>query len=461
MSPKAAEVRGKKFSVIGAARSGVAVAKLLKSHGATVFVSDKAPVEKMSNAIEGLAGSLIDYEFGGNTERILDTDVVVLSPGVPSTLPLVKEAARQGKAVVSEVEVASWFCPSPIVAITGTNGKTTTTTLAGRMFDDAKRPGIVGGNIGTAFSQLVDQLTPEGVAILEISSFQLDHIQTFKPNISVWLNVTPDHLDRYEQSYEKYIASKCRIFENQRENDVLVYNIDDDTERKHVEALAHPSVKKLAFSVRSNVVEGAFIEDNLVKTRINGRESTIIAPDQIGIRGKHNLYNAMAATLSAQVMGVSPTSIRATLENFKGVEHRLEFVREVNGVSYVNDSKATNVDSVWYALQSFHQPIVLLLGGRDKGNDYTRLLDLIRSHVRAIVAIGESSEKVVKAFSHIVPVTSSSNMDEAVQRAAKVASPGDVVLLSPACASFDWFENYEHRGKVFKHYVGTLTTDAT
>lgn len=453
---KAGEVKGKRFSVIGGARSGIAVAKLINLHGGIAFVSDKAAHEKMQKPAAELDLAGIRYEFGANTERVLDTDVVVLSPGVPSDMPLVKQSLAKGLSVVSEVEVASWFCPAPIVAITGTNGKTTTTTLTGRMFEDGKHPCIVAGNIGTAFSEVVDHLGSDGVAVLEISSFQLDHIQTFRPRVAVWLNVTPDHLDRYDHSFENYIASKCRIFENQRHGDVLVYNADDETERSRVEKLSPQSVKRLAFSINSQVNEGACVQDGRMKILLNGSETDVIATDQISIPGKHNLYNAMAATLAARVMGIPTASIRATLRNFKGVEHRLEFVREVQGVTYVNDSKATNVDSVWYALQSFDRPIVLFLGGRDKGNDYSRLVGLVKKHVKGIVAVGESADKVMKSFASIVRVTTATSMEEAVQVGARMAAPGDVVLLSPACASFDWFENYEHRGRVFKKLVGEL-----
>ena len=454
----AGDVKGKRFSVIGGARSGIAVARLLRAHGASVFLSDMAPAEKMQHVEAELKTAGIEYEFGGNSERALIADVVVLSPGVPSQAPLVQKTVKNGKGVVSEVEVASWFCPGPIVAVTGTNGKTTTTTLTGRIFEDAKHPCIVAGNIGTAFSQLVSHLEPDGTAILEISSFQLDHIQSFRPRVSVWLNITPDHLDRYDQSYEKYIASKCRVFENQRDGDVLVYNADDNTERSYVEKLAHPSIEKLGFSTRRDISEGAFLKHGIMKTRLRGIESDVLPADQISIRGVHNLYNAMAATLTARTMGISTASIRATLKNFKGVEHRLEFVREVDGVTYVNDSKATNVDSVWYALQSFDKPIVLLLGGRDKGNDYSRLNDLVKDHVRAIVAIGESADKVMNAFAPTVHVTVATDMSEAVHVATRLAKPGDVVLLSPACASFDWFDNYEHRGRVFKQLVNGLNS---
>jgi UDP-N-acetylmuramoylalanine--D-glutamate ligase len=455
----AAEVNGKRFSIIGGARSGVAAAQLLKTHGGKVFLSDRAPAEKLAETVEALTRAGIEFETGGNTDRAIDVDAVVLSPGVPSDAPIVREALKRGKQVVSEVEVASWFCAAPIVAITGTNGKTTTTTLTGRLFDDARRPNIVAGNIGTAFSQVVDGVGHDGAAILEISSFQLDHIKTFRPKISVWLNITPDHLDRYDHSYEKYIASKCRVFENQGDGDVLIYNADDDTESEYVMRLAPQGVRKLAFSIQKHVAEGAHVVGGTVKLSLHGTEQELIATDQISIRGMHNLYNAMAASLVAREMGIPLASIRSTLKNFKGVEHRLEFVREVRGIAYVNDSKATNVDSVWYALQSFDKPIVLFLGGRDKGNDYSRLVDLVRKNVRTVVAIGESADKVVKAFTGVVPVVVAGTMKDAVAMASRTASRGDVVLLSPACASFDWFDNYEHRGKIFKQLVMELNAE--
>lgn len=452
----AASIRGKKFSVIGGARSGVAVAKLLRSKGATVFLSDTAPVEKMAAAQRELEAVGVGTEFNGNTFRVLDAHVVVLSPGVPSNAPMVKEATARGLHVVSEVEVASWFCPCPMVAVTGTNGKTTTTVLLGRMFHDVRRPSAVAGNIGVAFSQIIGELDADTTAILEISSFQLDHIDSFRPKVSVILNITPDHLDRYENSFEKYAASKCRIFRNQRHGDFIVYNADDDATRSRVEEQVHPDVTRLPFSAAHGVEQGAYLSDGSVKVRIAGVDTDVIGTDGISIRGIHNLYNAMAATLTARALGVSTASLRSTLRNFKGVEHRLEFVREIEGVTYVNDSKATNVDSVWYALQSFDKPLVLLLGGRDKGNDYSRLMDLVKKHVKVIIAIGESAEKVEGAFRGAVPLRRAGSMEDAVREAAAASQRGDIVLLSPACASFDWFEDYEHRGRVFKKIVSSL-----
>jgi UDP-N-acetylmuramoylalanine--D-glutamate ligase len=382
--------------------------------------------------------------------------VIVVSPGVPSSAPPVREAASRGLPVVSEVEVASWFCPAAVLAITGTNGKTTTTALLARIFADAKRPCAVGGNIGTAFSQIVDHLTAEGTAILEISSFQLDHILSFRPRVSAILNITPDHLDRYDRSFEKYIASKSRIFENQRQGDTLIYNEDDPVTRAAVRNGVHPEVTVLPFSRERKLPEGAFLRGGSIMIARAGEALEVVKAEEISIRGAHNLLNAMAAALAAHVSGIPTASVRATLRNFPGVEHRLEFVRELDGVEYVNDSKATNVESVWYALQSFQKPLVLLLGGRDKGNDYGRLRELVHEHVRAVIAIGESAEKVRMAFRESVPVAVCGSMEEAVKSARHLAEKGDVVLLSPACASFDWFDNYEHRGRVFKNIVAGL-----
>jgi UDP-N-acetylmuramoylalanine--D-glutamate ligase len=294
------------------------------------------------------------------------------------------------------------------------------------------------------------------IAVLEVSSFQLDHIRTFRPTVAVLLNITPDHLDRYDNRFDLYVASKQRVFENQGMGDTLIYNVDDPAARAAVEEKPRPGVRRLAFSRAGRVEAGAFVREGELTVVLEGAVSPIVPVTAISIRGAHNLENAMAAALAARALGVSAASLRATLKNFKAVEHRLEFVRELDGVTYVNDSKATNVDAVWYALQSFTSPIVVLLGGRDKGNDYGRLMEPVRQHVRAVVAIGESAEKVRNAFAGVVPLTSAASMDEAVTAARGLARRGDVVLLSPACASFDWFQNYEHRGRVFKEIVMAL-----
>jgi UDP-N-acetylmuramoylalanine--D-glutamate ligase len=454
------DVRGKIFSIIGAARSGRSVAKLLSRHGAETFVSDAGAPENMGEARKALEALGVPYEFGEHSARVLDADTIVLSPGVPSNAPIVKLAEVRGIRVVSEIEVASWFCSAPMLAITGTNGKTTATTLTGRIFSDAKVRSSVGGNIGTAFSEIVEGLTQDSVAILEISSFQLDYIDQFRPKVSVMLNITPDHLDRYEHSFELYTASKMRIFRNQAEGDIVIYNSDDDVTRSHVQALNNSGVRRLPFSITQTLSEGAWVDAGSVILHTSDHDTKLIPVNEISIPGEHNLYNAMAAGLAAQAMGVPTASIRATLRNFKGVEHRLEFVADIDGVQFINDSKATNVDAVWYALRSFQSRIVLLLGGRDKGNDYTTLDPQVKNRVRAIVAIGESAGTVSAHFTGIVPVHTAGSMAEAVRTAARVALSGDVVLLSPACASFDWFRNYEERGRVFKDEVMKLQQTA-
>jgi UDP-N-acetylmuramoylalanine--D-glutamate ligase len=447
------DVRGKKISAIGMARSGMAVARLLNKKGAKLFVSDNGKKENLESEIVGLTELGIPYEIGRHTEKIYDCSLLVISPGVPSNAPVVVEAKKRKINVVSELEIASLFCQASIVAITGSNGKTTTTTLIGRILGDAKKNHVVAGNIGTAFSSVVLELAPTDIAVLEVSSFQLDHVETFRPRISVILNITEDHMDRYNHSMEQYAASKARIFENQQADEVLIYDADDEWCRKEA---ARAKCKTIGFSLKMKPSEGAFVENGMLVTVIDGKRIEVVQCDEISIKGMHNLYNSMAAALVGQLLGVGGASIRSTLKNFKGVEHRLEFVREVAGVRYYNDSKATNVDSVWYALQAFKEPIVLLLGGRDKGNDYSRLTDLVKDRVRAIVAIGESADKVENAFHEATSVTRAHSMEEAIQKAKSLANTGDIVLLSPACASFDWFKNYEHRGQVFKELVNKL-----
>ncbi len=459
-------IRNKKISVIGAARSGVAVARLLQRHGAMVFVSDREPAEKLSKSLAELRASDIAYETGNHSERVFDCSLMVLSPGVPSDAAVVLEAQRRRINIVSEIEVASWFCQAPIVAITGSNGKTTTTTLLGRIFSDAKKKHVVAGNIGTAFSNFVLELAATDTMVLEVSSFQLDFIEKFRPKVSVILNITQNHMDRYEHSMEKYAASKARIFKNQKQDDVLIYNADDEWTLKMIRQ-AH--CKKIGFSTSKGLREGAFVENEMLVTFINGHRSEIIAPLQISIKGKHNLQNAMAAALAAGMMGVDSASIRSTLRNFKGVVHRQELVREVNGIKYVNDSKATTVDAVWYALNAYDEPIVLILGGKDKGNDYSKIQELVKKKVRAIVATGASAEIIAKAFAEIVPVhrvetignekPNVVSMEKVIQTASSLAHRGDVVLLSPACTSFDWFEDYEERGNTFKQIVNGLMVE--
>jgi len=457
------KLRSKQISVIGAARSGVGVARLLTQNGARVFVSDVGDATKLAKNIAELKKENISYEAGSHSGRVFDCSLMVLSPGVPSDAPVVLEAKKRGIDVVSELEVASWFCKAPIVAITGSNGKTTTTTLLGRIFSDAKKKHAVAGNIGEAFSNIVLALAETDVAVLEVSSFQLDHIGSFHPRISVILNITRNHMDRYGNSMEQYADSKARIFMNQTADDLLIYNRDDELTTGKAK---NAKCRTLAFSTATKVNEGAFVDHGLLKTQMNGKGRDIINTSEISIRGEHNLQNAMAATLVAQAMGVGPAYIRSTLRNFKGVEHRQEFVREMNGIRYVNDSKATTVEAVLRALSAFSEPIVLILGGKDKGNDYSTMADAVKKKVRAIVAVGYSAEKIVKNFEKVVPVERVDtigneipnvvSMERTIEVATALARRGDVVLLSPACTSFDWFTDYEERGRVFKSAVLSL-----
>jgi UDP-N-acetylmuramoylalanine--D-glutamate ligase len=447
-------VRGKRFSILGAGKSGLAVARLLKTRRAKVFLSEKGKKNKFEDAARELEEIGVEYEFGDNTHRVLDADYIVLSPGVPIDTPIVKLAREKQIKILSEIEIAFDQCEAPIVAITGTNGKTTTTTLVGEIFKRAGWNTFVAGNIGVAFSEIVDQAKGDkSIVVLEVSSFQLDAIDTFRPKISALLNITPDHLDRYK-NYEAYIQSKYRIVENQKGYDVFVYNHDDDHARNCADTV---NIRTLGFSLKEELKQGAYLVGEDLILRIGREKEVLINRNEIGIPGPHNLMNAMAAALMTRTMGVEYEAIRETLRAFKGVEHRIEFVRELNGVSYYNDSKATNVDSVYFALGSFNSPIILIAGGKDKGNDYSKIAELVKEQVKAIVTVGKGAEKIEKFFKDVKPIYSAGmSMEEAVKLAKENAAPGDIVLLSPACASFDMFDNYEHRGKVFKELVNQL-----
>ncbi|MBI2429575.1 MAG: UDP-N-acetylmuramoyl-L-alanine--D-glutamate ligase [Ignavibacteriales bacterium] len=456
-------VEGRAVTVIGAERSGVSVARLLKKENAKVFVSDFGKSERTLKNIADLKKEGIECEYGGHSERVYRCSLMVISPGVPTNAPVVVEAHKRGIQVIAEIEVASWFCKGSIIAITGSNGKTTTTTLLGRILSDAKKKHVVAGNIGTAFSSVVLDADEETVVVLEVSSFQLDFIDTFRPKIAVIMNITQNHMDRYEHSMEKYASSKARIFKNQTADDVLIANAGDFWTMEKVKSATS---KVLYFSTRQKVSNGAFVEDDILKTHVLNTDYSILNTQEISIKGEHNLQNAMAATLAAQMIGVGPAYIKATLRNFKGVEHRQEFVREVNGIKYINNSKATTVEAVEMALKSYDEPIVLIMGGKDKGNDYTTIYDLVKKKVKAIVATGYSADIIVSNFSDKVRVVKVATIGDAIpniasmrktiETATQLADKGDVVLLSPACTSFDWFVDYEERGEVFKQLVHHL-----
>lgn len=448
----------KKITIIGSAKSGVAAARLFKKNGYDVFLSEYSAQSKIDPVfINEITANGIEHEFGGHSSRVYDADLLIVSPGVPQKSEVIRTAKEKGIDIVSEVEAASWFCKGKIIAITGTNGKTTTTTLIGEIFKDAGFKTYVCGNIGKPFSEISEDTDENSIVVLEASSFQLDNIMNFKPFISILLNITPDHLDRYD-SYEKYAESKMRITENQNNSDYFVFNYDDELVKKSSgsSVKAKLSAFSLSPAVKEKIDNGAYVDNfDLIYFYYMGEEN-IIDTQKLIIKGQHNVYNTMASVISARIFGIEKEFIKKTVENFKGVEHRLEFVRELNGVRFYNDSKATNVNSVWYALKGFNEPLVLILGGRDKGNDYSQIEKEVKENVKHIVAIGESKMKVYDYFKNFLPVTIAVSMKEAVEAAFKNSSKGEVVLLSPACASFDMFDNYEHRGREFKKIVNLL-----
>ena len=468
-------VPGARVTVVGGARSGLAAARLLARRGADVFLTDHGPAEP--GAAEALAEAGVASEFGGHTDRALEADWLVVSPGVPTTTDLVQTALRRGLPVYSEIEVASWFCPGPIVAVTGSNGKTTTTSLIGHVCATDGRKHVVAGNIGTPLSDHVDGLDEDTVVVLEVSSFQLDHVATFRPHVAVLLNVTPDHLDRYDHDVERYAAAKFRLVANLQPDDWLVYNHDDARVREHVQRWsAERGLAPVAFSADGEPAPGAFVRDGHVVLALPDigtaldalgaspsliREEDLMPTSDLALRGRHNLYNSLASAIVARAVEIRSDVVRESLTSFEGVPHRLETVRTVGGVAFVNDSKATNVNAVWYALESFPATdgpsVVLIAGGRDKGNDYEPLQRLVAEKVKGIVAIGEGADAVEAELGpHTARVARADSMAEAIQYARLMADEGDTVLLSPACASFDMFENYEDRGDTFKRLVHAL-----
>lgn len=453
------EVQNKHIVVVGAARSGLAVASLLKRKGARVFVTDHGAINESIKA--KLAELEIPFEENGHTDKARSANFLALSPGVPTEAPLVQEYLNADKEVFSEIEIASWFNESPIVAVTGSNGKTTVTNWLDHTWKTAGRDHITGGNIGYAFSDKVDQSAKNCDALLEVSSFQLDHIDRFRPHVSLLLNITPDHLDRYDNDFSKYAAAKFRITENQTDEDWFIYNYDDPTIAGHVESLKKKddAPQLLAFSNQQEPddTNGAFVRNQNIILKFNNEEEVLMPINDVNLSGKHNLNNGLATALAARASEIKNDVIRESLRTFEGVEHRLELVRSVDGVKYINDSKATNINAVWYALDSFDVPMTLILGGRDKGNDYSELVDQIREKVHTIIAIGEARPLIEEQLKSVVPNFETVNtMNEAVRKGKEVAKRGEIVLLSPACASFDMYENYEQRGNDFKKAVNRL-----
>lgn len=446
-------VRGLTISVLGAGRSGLAVSALLAGQGASVLLSDMAEAEKIQERLNDLQELGVQFEFGGHTERIYEVDLMVISPGIPVEAPVVRKAKAKEIPVFGELEVASWFNTSRMIAVTGSNGKSTVTTLIGEILKDAGKQSVVAGNIGTSFAGEVQNTRPDGFAVLEVSNFQLETVDRFHPEIAVFLNLTPDHLDRHG-SMENYGKIKARIFENQTSDDWLISNAKDQA----VKQLCDSAPGRLAcFGKRISADACAFVQNGKLGLSIHGVEETLLPISELGICGEHNVLNALAAALSARLVGVDAESINSTLRRFRGLPHRLEFVRELRGVRWINDSKATNVDSVRYALGSYDAPLIWIAGGRDKDSDFTQLTEAVRDSVKSAILIGEAAEKMAAAFKEICPVFLGFSLNEAVRLAGKQAVAGDVVLLSPACASFDMFENFEDRGDQFKQQVQKLS----
>lgn len=446
------DIKNKKISIIGAIRSGLGAAKLAKKLGAIPFVSDAGSEDKLKSSAEVLQKEKIDFEISKHTEKVFDCDLMVVSPGVPSDAEVIKNAKTKNVKTISELEFASSFCNATVIGITGTNGKTTTTSLCGYLFNECGKKTYTAGNIGLAFSEISAASKENEFVALEISSFQLDLIDKFKPKVAMILNITPDHLNRYENSVEKYAQSKLRIFENQDENDFLILSKDSD--------LLNQFFKKAKsniffFSTQKKLSNGCYLENDEVKFVKDQNVEFSCKVSDIFIKGDHNIQNAMAIIIAAKIFNLENEKILDALKTFKGVEHRLEPVREIEGIKFINDSKATNVDSVIVALKSFDHPIFLILGGQDKGNDYSMIENLVVEKVKKIYAIGSSAEKIFNYFHNKVKTEIKKNFDDVINSAISEAREGDVVLLSPACASFDMFDNYEHRGNVFKEIVNS------
>ena len=455
MTTEKMELRGKRVLVVGLGKSGVAAARFVQEHGASVTVSDSKPESQLSKEIPELLDRGIAVETGGHGERTFrGQDLIVVSPGVPYDVAPLAQARNQGVPVIGEVELASRFLQGDIIAITGSNGKTTTTALTGKILEHAGLSTQVGGNIGTPVISMVAQSSPEIHNVLEVSSFQLETIEKFHPHIAVILNITPDHLDRH-RTLEAYTAAKASIFENQTENDFAVLNADDVI---CCSLAAKTRAEILWFSRKpeGRIDNGTFVHAGKIYLRHGGGEQEIMPISEIPLKGGHNLENVLAATAASAMAGCAPEKMREAVARFKAVEHRLEFVAAINGVEYFNDSKATNVDATLKALESFPANIHVILGGKDKDSDYTVLKPLLRARVKRVYTIGTAAEKIEAHISGAAPLERAGTLEAAVRRAAEQAQAGDVVLLAPACASFDQFENYEHRGRVFKQAVQAM-----
>ncbi|KGE15536.1 UDP-N-acetylmuramoyl-L-alanine--D-glutamate ligase [Sphingobacterium deserti] len=443
------------LAVLGAGESGVGAAILAKDKGFDVFVSDKGGIAEQYKST--LIAEGIDFEQLQHSEaRILQADLVVKSPGIPEKAPLVQALKASGIPVISEIEFAAQYTDAKLYCITGSNGKSTTTMLTYYMLQKAGVNVGLAGNIGKSFALQVAR-SDFDFYVLEISSFMLDDMYRFRADVAVILNITPDHLDRYEYQLENYVASKFRILQNQREEDYFIYCMDDEETMKALPAYTTKAMR-LPFTQQQVLVQGAFLDENKnIVINIPNKETFEMNIEELSLQGKHNVYNNMASGLIGKAMELRNQTMKESMSSYVNIEHRLEHVACIGGVNYINDSKATNVNSVWYALESFSPDIILIMGGVDKGNDYEMLRDLVKAKVKAIVCIGKDTVRIHESFEDDADViVNSSSMQEAVEMASHLSKKGDTVLLSPACASFDWFRNYEERGDKFKEAVMAL-----
>ncbi len=451
MKPKI-ELGGKRVLVVGLARTGIATALFCAARGARVTATEERAESEVAEAAAKLRAAGCALELGGHREAtFLAQDLIVPSPGVSPTMPALVAARVQGIPMWSEIELSWRFLQGRLVAITGSNGKTTTTSLIGHILETAGIPVLVAGNIGTPLISRVETSSDSTVTVAEMSSFQLETIESLRPDVGLLLNLTPDHLDRHA-SFEEYGRAKARIFENQTENDAAIVNADD-----HVAVQYAPTRPRIFwFSRLKRVAKGAFLRGGEVVFRRDGAETVLLQRASIGLRGEHNVENVLAAAAAALLVGAQPTAIAAGVRSFAGVEHRLEHLAEIGGVSFYNDSKATNVDATLKALDAFPGHLLVILGGKDKGGDFTLLCEPLRQRASRVLLIGAAAEKIAAQIGQVVPVEMVGTLDRAVRLAFESARPGDIVLLAPACASFDQFENFEHRGRVFKQLVRQL-----
>lgn len=448
---------GKSILVVGMARSGLATAEFLSKRGAHVTVSDRRPAAALEAEMHLLAERSVECETGGHSvERFLRSDLIVVSPGVPLSIPPLESARQAGKEIISEIELASRSLQGRVIAITGTNGKTTTTTLIGEILRTAGFPVQAGGNIGTPLISLVESSRPGCWNVVELSSFQLEAVPSFRPDVAVILNITADHLDRY-RSLDEYTQAKFNIFGSQSSDDFLVLNAEDP---RLVPAASQARSQVYWFSGSRSVARGAFCDGKQMLLRIGNSIESVLPRQSVPLKGQHNLENVAAAMTAVRLAGVASEKIAAGVQSFRAVEHRLEPVAEIGGVWFYNDSKATNVDATIKALEAFESGLILILGGRDKGGDFRALTAPVRQRVKHLVLLGEAREKIRLQLDGTAPMTEASSMERAVQLSFQQAKAGDTVLLAPACASFDMFQNYEHRGREFKASVARLARSA-